>query len=179
MEKNPNSKVHLPGTTLDWIRSERKILQNVSNQWKALVLAFPVIGDFLAWKVGIGTQVRVGVDAIMGCDKRVFLSEALIHHLHLIGKATLNIVNKPRATTLWVQGWLSVEEINVVGDMVVEWKNYIFTLHRAHVRLTQAKDELIWGGNVMGGVYMTKLGYEALIGLGLGEEVGGGKSCGK
>jgi hypothetical protein len=50
---------------------------------------------FLAWKVGMGTHVRVGVDSIMGCDRRVFLSNVLIHHLHLIGKATLNIVNKP------------------------------------------------------------------------------------
>jgi hypothetical protein len=50
-------------------------------------------------------------------------------------------------------GWLSTKEINMAGDMEVEWKNYIFTLQRTHVRLTQAKDELIWGKNVMGGVY--------------------------
>lgn len=29
---------------LDWIRKHKKIIKNVSNQWKALVLSFPIIG---------------------------------------------------------------------------------------------------------------------------------------
>jgi len=37
------------GSLLDWIRSDRK---SISNQWKALALAFPMIGSYLTWKVG-------------------------------------------------------------------------------------------------------------------------------
>jgi hypothetical protein len=51
--------------------------------------------------------------------------------------------------------------INVAGDMVVEWKNYIFILHKAHARLIQAEYELILGKNVKGHVYTTKIGYES------------------
>jgi hypothetical protein len=53
-----------PGTLLEWIRKERKSIVNVSNQWKEMTLAFPVIGSYLAWQVGDGSQVRVGVDGL-------------------------------------------------------------------------------------------------------------------
>jgi len=43
-----------PNTLLDWIRMERRSIQNVSNQWKSMTLAFRVIGNYLAWRVGIG-----------------------------------------------------------------------------------------------------------------------------
>jgi hypothetical protein len=33
-----------PRSIIDWIRNPRKNIKNVSNQWKALVMAFPVIG---------------------------------------------------------------------------------------------------------------------------------------
>ena len=41
---------------MDWIRKEHKSIHNVSNQWKDLTLPFPVIGHYLAWEVGDGSQ---------------------------------------------------------------------------------------------------------------------------
>jgi len=52
---------------------DRKNIKNASNQSKALVLAFPVIGNFLAWKVGNGTRGRLGTDAIMNVTTRYSL----------------------------------------------------------------------------------------------------------
>jgi hypothetical protein len=96
-----------PDSLVEYIRKEHKSIQNVSNQWKALSLAFLVIGSYLAWHVGDGTQVRIKVDAIMGCNRNVFLPRALVHHLQEVGRTTLNLINKPLETTLWKQGWLS------------------------------------------------------------------------
>ena len=48
------------------IRSDGKIYNNVSNQWKDLVTPFLVLGKYLDWKVGDGTLIRVKYDAIMG-----------------------------------------------------------------------------------------------------------------
>lgn len=66
---------------MDWIRRIWKSIQNMSNQWKALTLAFPTIGKFLAWKVGSGALVRVRMDAITGCGENVFLPEDLVQYL--------------------------------------------------------------------------------------------------
>jgi hypothetical protein len=43
-----------------------------------MTLAFPVIGKYLAWRVGNGAQVRIGIDAIMGCGQEVFLAENMV-----------------------------------------------------------------------------------------------------
>jgi hypothetical protein len=63
-----------PGSIIDWIRRENKSIHNVSNQWKTLSLSFLVIGSYLAWRVGDGSLVRIGVDAIMGCSRGHFSS---------------------------------------------------------------------------------------------------------
>ena len=41
---------------MEWMRTEHKSIHNVSNQWKDLTLAFPVIGHYLGWEVGDGSQ---------------------------------------------------------------------------------------------------------------------------
>jgi hypothetical protein len=44
---------------------------NSSNQWNALTLSFHVVGNFLAWRVGSGSQVCIGVNAIAGCGQSI------------------------------------------------------------------------------------------------------------
>jgi hypothetical protein len=55
-----------PGTILNWICRRKKSRVNVSKQWWALTLAFLLIGNFLAWKVGSGSLVRIEQDVILG-----------------------------------------------------------------------------------------------------------------
>jgi hypothetical protein len=51
-----------PDSVGDWIRRNDKSTQNCSIIWKAVVKSFHVVGDGLAWKVGKGNQVRIGMD---------------------------------------------------------------------------------------------------------------------
>ena len=41
----------------------------------------------------------------MGCNRNIFLSEALVHHLQLIAKTKANLITKLDQSTLWRQGW--------------------------------------------------------------------------
>jgi hypothetical protein len=43
-----------PGIVIDYICQQRKSASNVSCQWRALMNAFPLIDNFLAWKVEPG-----------------------------------------------------------------------------------------------------------------------------
>lgn len=103
---------------MDWIRNERKKIQNVFNQWKALTLTFPVIDTYLGWKGGDGSQVRIGVNVMMVCDKSVFLLEYTIQHFPFIGTVTLNTIENHIETSLWSQGWLKDEDLGLQGDLV-------------------------------------------------------------
>lgn len=61
----------------------------MSNVWKAIVQSFPLVGNWLAWKVGKWDKVRIGADPWVGSGERHKLSEELIvtlknqgiHHL--------------------------------------------------------------------------------------------------
>eukprot|EP01018_Ginkgo_biloba_P018081 Gb_04379 [translate_table: standard] len=77
--------------------------------------------EFLAWRVGNGTQVRLGVDAIMGCGQNIFLPEDLVLQLQLLGRCTLDKIANPLDTTLWRQGSCSRGGI-LVADQTLEGK---------------------------------------------------------
>jgi hypothetical protein len=119
--------------------------------------------SYLSWKVGNGTQVRVRVDAIMGCDRRIFIPADLILHFHFVGKSTLNKLVSPTTTSIWSQGWMLVDDLHLLANWVVDWHNYVDALRKAHIKLGHVEDEIFWGHNVARGTYTSKLGYEALF----------------
>ena len=60
-----------------------------------MTLAFPIIGSILAWKVGNGDPLRIGVHVIIGCGRAIYIPNELFHHLQMIGKVTLNQIVNP------------------------------------------------------------------------------------
>jgi len=78
--------------------SERKIIeansvvikktQNVSILWKVIVLAFPLIGSSLVWKVGDVEELLIGENPWVGSRIDFKLHENMIIFLH--GKCIFN-----------------------------------------------------------------------------------------
>jgi hypothetical protein len=54
-----NQKYIEPISVEDCIGNPSNSIHNVSIPWKTIVLAFPLIGNWLVWKVGNGEKVRV------------------------------------------------------------------------------------------------------------------------
>ena len=49
---------YYPGNNItEWMRSPEKTHKNGSIGWKAMTLAYPLIGKWIAWKIGNGSQV--------------------------------------------------------------------------------------------------------------------------
>jgi len=88
-------------------------MENSSNQWQALTLAFPIIGKFLAWKVGSRYFFRVNVDAISGCSEDVLLPNGLVNFFQEYGQVTLNRFSDPTKSSIWAQGWLSTVDLGL------------------------------------------------------------------
>jgi hypothetical protein len=63
----------------------------------------------------------------------------------------------------WYQPYLSVEALNLQGNLVEEWTNYTQLLNQSVVFLQDLEDELQWSWNKFRGALLTKLGYEYLI----------------
>ena len=97
-----------------------------------MTLAFTITGSFLAWKVGIGSNVRVGVDSIICCNMNIYLLEVIINDLWVNGKLTLNQVANLEETTLWRQYWLSTDNIVLEDHLDSTWDLFLFELHKYH-----------------------------------------------
>ena len=69
-----------PMNIIEWIRSPIKKKKNISICWKVVLWAFDIIGDFLAWKVGNGNVVRIGLDPWLGCKWRHVLLFAMLEN---------------------------------------------------------------------------------------------------
>ena len=59
-------KYFAPATVLEWIRNLNKSSQNISVIWKETILSFNLIGNGLAWRVGDGHSLQVGIDPSIG-----------------------------------------------------------------------------------------------------------------
>jgi hypothetical protein len=65
----------------DWIRMPIEPTSKASIIWKALVLAFPIVGNRLCWKAGNWRSIKLSIDPWVGCDGQHKLFEDLIEHL--------------------------------------------------------------------------------------------------
>ena len=62
------------------------------------------------------------------------------------------------STLILQQGWKSAQQLNFGGDLSRVWTNFIDSLQRAHVRISEREDELIWDLDPAS-VYNPKVGY--------------------
>lgn len=96
-----------PSTLIDWIRSPQKSSKGASIFWEAIIKTFHLIEENLAWHVGNGTSVRVGLDPWPGSDIQHLLPPNIRAHLEAQGYLHLDQIVDPAQTTIWRQGWLS------------------------------------------------------------------------
>lgn len=120
-----------------------------STIWRSLLKSLPVIQHSIAWDVGRGTLVTVGIDPIPGLSDSYSLSPALVKFFH---DKQLSVI---RQFCLFLpdtqQRWLRSDELHLEGNLAVEWDQYANRLSQAGVRLgSLSRNRLIgWSGPVM------------------------------
>ena len=68
----------------------------------------------------------------------------------------------PNSTTLWNQGQIEIYQRDLACNLAREWNDYIYDLRRAHIRISDSDDDLIWKVDAHGS-YSLKKGYLQLI----------------
>jgi hypothetical protein len=69
-----------PYSLEEWIKRPNKSIEGGSIIWKVLIHAFKGVGDGLAWRVGVGTKVRLGSNPWPGSGVNHILPPDLINH---------------------------------------------------------------------------------------------------
>ena len=121
-----------------------------------MVLAFPLVGNWVAWMVGNERQIKVGEDPWSGARERYKLLEGLVSKLRSFGIYNLN---QACSTTLQRETlWKNSEQLGLEEGHKEEWEEYVSILKSKFIYLEEAReDKLVWTKNPVNGDFTTKL----------------------
>lgn len=146
-----------------WIRNPKKKIENASPIWKGFIKIYQWLGSKLAWNVGNGKSVIVGVDPIPGMAGDFQISSSLVDYLAEIGYDTLSRIKKPHGINSDPYYWYSAKDLGISGVVTLEWDEYILRLNSSGCRLNDQKDTFSWISNSETGTITAKSAYLELI----------------
>lgn len=159
--KVATSKYIHPVSVLDWIKQDIR-QNNISIIYKAVNNLKELIRSRLTWRIRFEAKIQIGTDPWMGCGNAHTLSNGLRGHLQENGITHINQIADGVHSTILHQAWKSATAQNIPRSQVQEWNNYTNALSKAHIRITDGEDELIWA-HAKHGKYSPKEGYLVLL----------------
>jgi len=150
-----------PETVEAWIRNPNKPKQGISVIWRAVLNSFSIISSKLAWKIGSGEKVRIGVDPWQGSSHHHIMAPRVLEALNSRGFVSLNQLADASNSTIWAQGWRTARSFGLEEELIPEMDRFIKALKYSHIRLREREDTLIWDKDPSG-IYTPKAGYSAI-----------------
>lgn len=121
-----------------------------------------MVGEGLAWKVGNGEKLRIGIDPWVGWRENFRLPPELIEFININGRITLNQVADNDCSSFSAQGWANANQLNLPIEFTGQWQTYTAALNVSHVCLRDREDSLFWVHSPLG-EYSPKAGYMYII----------------
>ena len=103
-----------PLSVVEWFCIRDMQHKNISNSWKAIILAFDLIGDWLEWRVGDGMRIWIGQDPWIGGNGKHLLPLPLVGDLREWGHIYLGQVHNYGNNTPLSPGWLKTMQLNIL-----------------------------------------------------------------
>ena len=101
---------------VSWLRGKNFSTRGVSSIWRGFLQSIPWLGSHLAWQVGNGKDVLIGIDLVIGVPTSLSLPDGLRTFLD-----DLDITSLSQACTTLSDSqhyWYSAEDLCMDG----EWK---------------------------------------------------------
>lgn len=105
-----------PYNLIEWMRLPSWNSWNSSVMCKELLKYFEIFRNGLAWRVGDGKSIQVGMDPWLGSGINDILPVDLCTFLAEAGFRTLHQIWNPDTNTIWQQGWLPAVHLNLLGE---------------------------------------------------------------
>ena len=106
----------------------------------------------------MGEWFILGPDPWVGCGRDRVLPVELRLHLAARGCFSLADIEDQENSSLWQQGWISAQRLDIHNDMQTVWEGYLRQLRVSNIRLTNREDQLDWDHHPSG-CYTPKYGY--------------------
>ena len=109
-----------------------------------MIKSFDFVGGGLAWSVGNGRKIRIGVDPWDRCLQQHLLMEGTIQALREAGYYHLHQLAAPIQMVRWGESWIQAEDLGLHSYSTRDLEEYIRLLTRDHILLRDREDILIW-----------------------------------
>jgi hypothetical protein len=163
-------KKYLKGIDVpSWIKRNNFNFPTASIIWRNLMTALPIILRWIAWTVGSGNQISLGLDAFIGGNDLCFLSPTLISHIHNLNIFTLAQAARPNVTASPTV-WFDSNQLKLTGEIAIEWDSFILTLRTNGITLTESNDQLVWSWNRSLGTVLVNSAFQSIIFTNLKDE---------
>ena len=75
---------------VSWLRGKNFSTRGVSSIWRGFLQSIPWLGSYLAWQVGNGVDIWIGIDPVIGVSSTHLLPEELRSYLEDLDIKTLS-----------------------------------------------------------------------------------------
>lgn len=157
-------KKYLKGVeVVSWLQKKHTSFPSASIIWKNIFYVLPIVKNWVAWKVGSGLRVLLGLVPFIGVGSGYRLSDGLLVHLHCQGLYSLAQFFKVGSSNiLGPQAWPSAQDIGLPASFAGEWNSFIQVINLSGLTLSDEPDSLAWTWNKEDGVVTVKEAYNAL-----------------
>ena len=144
-----------------WLRGKKFCSRGVFIIWKGFLQTLPWLGSNLAWQVGNGQDVLIGIDLIIGVPSSLSLPDGLRTFLEDLDITSLSQAHNTLPGTHHY--WYSTKDLGIVGDWKVAWEAFTRGLELCGIRLTSQSDTLLWAFNKHNGSISANLVYDNIV----------------
>jgi len=124
-----------PLSLKDWKIMDMKYMLRDSIIWEALVKKIPIVWNWLVWKVGKRSRMRIEYDHWIGSDWNFRLPGHLINSLNIQGIHFLVEVIGPMNSCIWNKCWIWENKLGLQGEEAKKWTQYVQMLEQSEIRL--------------------------------------------
>eukprot|EP00253_Pinus_taeda_P015847 PITA_15847 len=115
----------------------------------------------ITWRIHSGNKVCIDIDPWIGYGNMHRLPHELLHHLHNQNMTHIAHIVDDDNTTFLQQAWKTALHLHIPPQWARVWEDYTEALTKAHIRINEGDDEVIWALS-KSGRYSPKDGYLAL-----------------
>ena len=146
---------------VDWLRGKNFTSRGVSVIWRGFLQTLPWLGRELAWQVGNGENILLGIDPIVGTSNSCSFPSGLLDFLDDLEINTLARAHNTLPGTLHY--WYNAEDLCITGTWKTAWDSFTNALDLGGIRLYSRADSLIWAFNKHNGSVTANLVYDSIV----------------
>ena len=99
---------------MDWFRQIHETSNNISNIWKVVVNALPLLRQGIMWRINEGNDVHIGTDPWVGCGNAHRLPVDLIRFLNSRGITHIKHIGDRNNSIFLQQAWKAAHDLDII-----------------------------------------------------------------